>query len=497
MSTKTRRYSLSAGAALIAGLLLRLWFIRHLPLVAGDSLMYGDIATNWLQHGIYGFTEPGPTPGSIQISPTLIRLPGYPFFLAVCFRLFGIANYTAVLYVQAAADLVTCCLAAATAVRLFGSRAGLVALWIAALCPFTSSYVAEPLTETLVLTSIAGAIYGFVRWQQSGCGYSRWLWVTAITLASSILLRPEQALFAAAILCAMLWRHLRGRDTDRSRLHSALPVVGVAFCILLPFLPWTLRNARTFHVFQPLAPRYANDPGELAPLGFARWYRTWAIDFADTENAYWNYPSDPIAISDLPPRAFNAGSPAATQAQKDRTAQLLADYNASILSSTDVMPSIDARFAALGNERIHEHPLLYFFVLPVARVLNMTFRPRVEMMPIPLDWWAWRAHRAQTAFAASYAALNLAYIAFGFAGLRAWRRCGWRSAMPQSPPGQSRELAIAMLATLILRAALLLTIDNSEPRYTLEFFPILFVWVAALFAPILHPNTCADEAVDN
>jgi hypothetical protein len=162
-----------------------------------------------------------------------------------------------------------------------------------------------------------------------------------------------------------------------------------------------------------------------------------------------------------------------------------------------VMPSIDARFAALGNERIHEHPLLYFFVLPVARVLNMTFRPRVEMMPIPLDWWAWRAHRAQTAFAASYAALNLAYIAFGFAGLRAWRRCGWRSAMPQSPPGQSRELAIAMLATLILRAALLLTIDNSEPRYTLEFFPILFVWVAALFAPILHPNTCADEAVDN
>ena len=26
--------------------------------------------------------------------------------------------------------------------------------------------------------------------------------------------------------------------------------------------------------------------------------------------------------------------------------------------------------------------------------------------------------------------------------------------------------------------ALLLTLDNSEPRYTLEFFPVLIVWQA-------------------
>jgi hypothetical protein len=38
-----------------------------------------------------------------------------------------------------------------------------------------------------------------------------------------------------------------------------------------------------------------------------------------------------------------------------------------------------------------------------------------------------------------------------------------------------------MAASIILRAALLLTIDNSEPRYTLEFFPILFVLAGALF----------------
>ena len=33
-------------------------------------------------------------------SPTLIRLPGYPLFLALCFRLFGMENYIAVMLVQ-------------------------------------------------------------------------------------------------------------------------------------------------------------------------------------------------------------------------------------------------------------------------------------------------------------------------------------------------------------------------------------------------------------
>ncbi len=36
-------------------------------------------------------------------------------------------------------------------------------------------------------------------------------------------------------------------------------------CVLLalaPFAAWTARNWQVFHVFEPLAPRYATDPGE-------------------------------------------------------------------------------------------------------------------------------------------------------------------------------------------------------------------------------------------
>jgi uncharacterized membrane protein YhfC len=99
------------------------------------------------------------------------------------------------------------------------------------------------------------------------------------------------------------------------------------------------------------------------------------------------------------------------------------------------------------------------------------------MMPIPDEWWTSKARPAQTAFAAGYAALNLVYLILAIAGLRAWYRRGWHSRF-QTGFG---TLAFAMIASILLRLALLLTLDNSEPRYTLEFFPILFVWAGALF----------------
>jgi len=462
------------GAALAAGLLLRLWFIRHLPTVEGDSLIYGAIAKNWLQHGVYGFGHVDVSPGVTAVRPTLIRLPGYPLFLAACFRVFGMENYRAVMYVQAAADLLTCWLASALAGRIFGRRAGLIVLWLAALCPFAANYVAAPLTETLVLTTITLAFYGFARWQDEGMGYGRWLWVVAGALGYSILLRPDQGLLAAAIVPAMVWRAFGTRGGKMGALRSVSPVLAMAVCAVLPLAPWTLRNWRTFHVVQSLAPRYANDPGEAPPRGFAHWYRTWAIDFASTDEVYWNYDGYPIHLGDLPARAFDAGSPEADAEMRARTAALLDDYNA----VTTGTPEIDARFGVLAAERVRAHPLLCYVGLPAARTVDMMLRPRVEMMNVPDEWWDGTVPRAKRTFAAAYAGLNLAYLGVAVAGFVAWRRRGWVSANG----GRFGTLAFAMAASVLLRTALLLTLDNSEPRYTLEFFPVTFVFAGALFA---------------
>jgi Dolichyl-phosphate-mannose-protein mannosyltransferase len=473
------KIGLSAALALTAGLVLRLWFVKHAARIDGDTLIYGNIAKNWLQHGIYGFVQT--TKGTV---PTLIRLPGYPLFLAVCFSLFGLDHYIAVMYVQCIVDLLTCLLVAALARRLFGSRAAMAALWLGALCPFTAAYAAAPLTETLTLASIALAFYALERWCTAGLDFNRWLWITAGAMSYSILLRPEQGLLAAAIIPTMLWMALRSSeqrlaltDSDpdeqlssrailghRELVRAVTPVLLAALCVVLPLAPWALRNWRTFHVIQPLAPRFATDPGETVPFGFQRWYRTWAIDYASTEEVYWNYDSAQIDIANLPNRAFDNDD------QYARTAALLADYN----QNDNATPQLDARFAELARERIHADPVRYYIALPVARLLNMALRPRAEMLPISLDWWNWKEHRSETRFATLFAALNLAYFVLGAVGLWLWHRRGWTRDAP---------LAWSMLGFVLLRCALLLTLDNSEPRYTLELFPLLFLWGSSVVPP--------------
>ncbi len=458
MNRRRLHLSLSTAAALALGLALRLWFIFHAARIAGDTLVYGDIAKNWLQHGIYGFTQTASLP-----HPTLIRLPGYPLFLVLCFTLFGVEHYTAVMLLQSLIDLATCLILSRLALHLFGPRTARITLWIAALCPFTASYVAAPLTETLSLTCIALAFFAIQRWQACGLGFNRWLAVLAAALAYAILLRPEQGLLSAAIFPAMFWivwstQPCTSQPHTKS-LRPFAPLLVAAFATLLPLVPWTARNWSTFHVLQPLAPRYATDPGEFVPLGFQHWFRTWGIDFASTDDVYWNYDGAPIDIADIPSRAFDS------QAQYARTAELFDEYNL----TDNATPAFDARFQALARQRIRANPIRYYLALPVARLLNMGFRPRTEMLPVALDWWNWRDHPSQSAFSLAFALLNLAYFVFAALGFHRWRR--------QRPAGLP-PLAWAMIASIALRAALLLTLDNSEPRYTLEFFPILILAAA-------------------
>ncbi|MDP9039255.1 MAG: glycosyltransferase family 39 protein [Acidobacteriota bacterium] len=471
-----RTYRLSTALAILGGLLLRLWFVEHRPEFAGDAMIYGTIARNLVVHGVYGFNQQVSAAGAVTILPTFIRLPGYPLLLALCFRLFGVENYMAVLYVQIAADLLTCVLAMKVAGRLFGRRAAMVVLWLAALCPFTANYVATPLTETFVLTAATLALYALLRWQEAGAGYNRWLWAVAAALSASLLLRPEQGLLAAAVLPAVFWMSRGACSAGRGGiLQSAGPACAAGLCVAVALLPWTLRNWRTFHTFQPLAPRSAADPGEPTPAGFNRWYRTWAIDFASTDQVYWNVNGAPIAPDTLPDRAFDLGCAADRHTPREKlplygpTVALLDSYNQTTTDSA----ALDAQFAALARRRIHAAPLCYAVALPLARLVNMLVRPRTELLPIPDEWWHAPTRPSVRAFAVCYAALDTVYVVMGLAGLV----CALRLYRQEGP---EKTVLLSIAATLALRAALLLTLDNSEPRYTLEFFPLLTVCAGAM-----------------
>src|SRR5208282_1375575 len=123
----------NSGIAIAAGLALRLWMLKSLFQVNGDALIYGGLAKNLLLHGSFSLTLP-----SGEMYPTLIRLPGYPLFLAVCFRLFGMENYYSAACVQISLELLGCLLLAGFVWRIAPATvsrgAALATLWLAALC---------------------------------------------------------------------------------------------------------------------------------------------------------------------------------------------------------------------------------------------------------------------------------------------------------------------------------------------------------------------------
>jgi 4-amino-4-deoxy-L-arabinose transferase-like glycosyltransferase len=452
MQLRGRRGWLFPLVVMAAGATLRLWAIHAYPQIQGDSLTYGDIAANWLTHGVYGHTV-GHASGPSTIEPTLVRLPGYPAFLALCFAVFGVANYRAVLYLQAIIDLGTCLLVAGLAAKICGPRAGRVALVLAALCPFTAYYAASPLTETLSIFCVA---LGF-RALAEVLEHPRPLWTAFLIFSWSYaaLLRPDGALLAVVLWTALL---VYGRHSLASALRVAMLS---ALLALLPFAAWTLRNERTFHVFQPLAPRYANDPGEFAFPGFVRWIRTLAADFTTTSEIYWNGNSDRIDPANLPARAYDSA------AQYQQTQRILEQYNA----TTTLTPELDALFGQLAAERVRDHPIRYYLGLPLLRLADMWLRPRVETLNVPLRWWQYAQHPAQTRVAIYYGALNLAYLVAAFLGVLRWPR-----------------MAGAMLALIAVRSLLLATLEAPEPRYTLECFPLLIVFAAVAIGRCAPPQ---------
>lgn len=463
-------------AASLAGLGLRLLAVTYFPGIVDDSRFYANIAENWLQHGIYGVTNSG------VIVPTLSRLPGYPAFLAVIFRLFGDENFRVVLLVQVLFDLATCFLIADMARRLFSERSAKAAFLLAALCPFLANYAASALTETLEIffTTLAlDLVLCGLKVGGSGAqgarkrGDTRLLWLgCGLSVGATILLRPDGGILLGAIGIYLLGLLLRSLWLGRGEAHAnvvhghAVPFsaprvilwagVLVAVGAAAPLIPWTLRNLHTLHRFEPLAPRYANDSDEIVMSGFNRWVKTWTADYVSVQEIYWNVPGSDIDVTRLPRRAFDS------EQQRHRTSELFADYN----REHDMTPELDERFAALAAERVHAAPLRYYLWLPAERIADMWLRPRTELLPSDPRWWEFNDDGRWLAVSLIFGLINLAYVALAAGGL-------WRV----------REFfGIGLFVLfLVLRSAFLGTLENPEPRYTLECYPLVISLGSAVF----------------
>src|SRR5438046_2187867 len=354
------------------------WFPNDAP---DDGRVYAQMARNVIEQ--HAFSHDAQPP----YSPSLIRLPGYPLFLAGVYSVFGHTNNGAVRIAQALIDTGTCALVALLAFYWQPDEkrkraTAIAALALAAVCPFTTIYAVTILTEVptnffVVAMCLAATLAfrnGFTTEDTEGdrkrFKYALSWWAIAGLLGGvAVLLRPDCGLFVAAIgftlVITTIWsvvasargsqrgsragvvvaRHRfehrlrplafglgqrpKAKDQRSIPEHKSKKFIpralmsGTLFSLAfaLALTPWTIRNWRVFHLFQPLAPVNAEMPGEFIPHGYLRWVKTWLDDQRYIDVAVWEVGIQPISIDDLPNSAFDSLD------ERTRVAALLEQYN--------------------------------------------------------------------------------------------------------------------------------------------------------------------------
>lgn len=467
-------------AAMLAGLALRLFFIAHRPFYAGDTHFYEELARNWFDHGVYGLFVNG------QLLSVDMRMPGYPAFLAAIYATLG-RSRTVVLVIQAVFDLITCYLVALIAARLAPapkrSLVATAALWLAALCPFTAGYTAAVLTESLATFLTALAFYALLRAfddpsiefaradarGEAPFSFIRWALLAGALTGLGTLVRPETPLLLAAAGLVLCIRWRRSADWPKVALAGTWMAVG----LMLPLLPWAVRNARSLGRIEFLAPRYAESRGDFIPRGFYAWTKTWMIRPRHAYSVTWKLGQEPIRVDTLPRSAFDSDS------EHVRVETLLSSYNATL----KMTPVLDHDFATLAHERSARRPWRTFLFMPLARAGAMWFTPHVELLPYSGELWPpgerWRSNRMDFGVTLGLGILNLVLIGLVLAG--AWS-CG-------REPGWA--LALAFLA---IRTAFFTQRYTIEPRYMIVCFPVLLALAAQVWAVTQGQVSSAKQA---
>ncbi|MFL6228119.1 MAG: phospholipid carrier-dependent glycosyltransferase [Pyrinomonadaceae bacterium] len=302
-----------------------------------DGTVYAQLARNVLEHRGYSLAPEPP------YDPTLIRLPGYPLFIAAVYAVCGHGNNAAVRVAQAFIDTASCALVALLAflwqpVAVRKWRAAACALALACACPFVVIYAATILTETLttfLALALACAATLALKSRRVRVRLSWWA-LAGLCAGAATLVRPDSGLFAAGVGLTLVVVQLcgaRGGGEQKSdagglaggfaRRFAGVLILGALFASVcaLVLVPWTLRNKRVFHLFQPLAPVYANMPDEFVTRGYFRWVRTWIDDERYIEPVLWTIDDKPITVEQMPDKAFDSPD------ERARVAALLDRYN--------------------------------------------------------------------------------------------------------------------------------------------------------------------------
>ena len=232
----------------LAGTAIRLAFVLWAPGgMRGDALFYDQLALGILEGR--GYLEPDGSPG-------ILRMPGWPAFVAALYAVFGV-SVRIPLIANAVLGGATVGLLGALGARLLGRRIGLLAALLYAVWPGNVYYAAVLMTETaftflLVLFLSLLALAGAPETRRRG----PWFAAAGLVLGLCAYVKAEPLILAPVVLL-YVWTIERAPGPF---LRNAALTLAVTAAVLVP---WSLRNHAALGRYLPLS----GNGGGIAWLG--------------------------------------------------------------------------------------------------------------------------------------------------------------------------------------------------------------------------------------
>lgn len=217
---------------LATGFILRLiWIFFFSPQeLVSDSLHYHRLAESVLSGKGYFFRN-----------FYAFRPPGYSFFLAGVYSIFGVSTL-AVKIVQAILGIATAFIIYLLTKKLSNSRTALIAMSFFAFYPQFIRYPGGIISETLFLFLFILCVYFFYKYIDTS-SHKEGI-VAGILLGLSALTREAALYFVVFII---IWMFLyRGKGNARNILKKSLLIFT---CVILTIIPWTIRNYLVYPKF--------------------------------------------------------------------------------------------------------------------------------------------------------------------------------------------------------------------------------------------------------
>jgi 4-amino-4-deoxy-L-arabinose transferase-like glycosyltransferase len=219
--------------------------------LTGDEVGYNKMVYQLLDEGVYGYA-----PYKTSVEPNAFTTPGYPLFLALCYKMFGYHDGQSptvqIQAVQIAIQLGCSIMLYLIALQLFKKRSvGLLLM---------AGYLIHP---TLILTSsylLTETLYGFFNLlfiylliDSINKQRRRTLFLAGATLAVCVLIRPAIMPFLFLLIAYLYWMN-RGKSPRQTI--AAISCLVAGFTLLM--LPWWIRNFITLHKMVWLAEQAGN-----------------------------------------------------------------------------------------------------------------------------------------------------------------------------------------------------------------------------------------------